>query len=491
MVLGLGLPWLNPLTYGPTQPVLQFLAVWMGAALCLLAGTRPAYGPRGAVIAGAWLCAACASACIALLQYLGFAGTLSPWVNYVDAGQAYANLRQRNQLATLLAIGWCALLWWQSRPVASALPQAWRRLPQGVLVLATAVLAAADAASGSRTGLLQLLLLLALALVWKRGRGALVWACVAYALAAWLLPQLAGLDPLQTGILGRLGEPASACASRLTLWSNVLHLIAQKPWTGWGWGELEYAHFMALYAGPRFCEILGNAHNLPLHMAVEWGVPAAVLVCATLGGLVLRAQPWRERDATRQMAWSVLAVIGLHSLLEYPLWYAPFQLAALLALWLLWSTPQAVGSTAATPKGAAARPGSTALACAVLLACSYAGWDYWRISQIYLPPAQRDPAYRDHTLEKISSSWLFADPVVFAELGTTALTRDNAQHVHALALRMLHFSPEPSVVAKLIDSAQLLGLSEEVQAYRTRFAAAYPQEYIAWLAGPTPAVPGN
>ncbi len=27
------------------------------------------------------------------------------------------------------------------------------------------------------------------------------------------------------------------------------------------------------------------------------------------------------------MAWGVLAIILLHSLLEYPLWYGPFQMA--------------------------------------------------------------------------------------------------------------------------------------------------------------------
>jgi hypothetical protein len=350
------------------------------------------------------------------------------------------------------------------------------------------LLATADVASGSRTGLLQLLALCALGLLWKRSRKGLALVLLTYTVAALMLPLLAGLDPFFSGILGRLGEPSAPCASRLTLWSNVLHLIGQKPWTGWGWGELDYAHFMTLYAGPRFCEILGNAHNLPLHLAVELGVPVAALACATLLWLVLRARPWREQDATRQMAWSVLAVIALHSLVEYPLWYGPFQLAALLAVWLLWQTPQLLAgrntpatADVASPNSAPAR-WPLALAFSILLACAYAGWDYWRISQIYLPVAQRDPAYREDTLEKIRASRLFADQVKFAELGITPLTPDNAPHIHALALEMLHFSPEASVVSKAIESAQKLGLSDEAQTLKTRFAAAFPQDYISWLA---------
>jgi O-antigen ligase len=483
------LPWLNPVTYGPTHAVVQFLTVWMGAALCGLIyfGQSMERGPLARFSPVAWLLAATASAAMGLLQYLGFAATFSPWINYVEAGQAYANLRQRNQQATLLAIGLCVLPWWQAQ-VAAAGDQ-WRvsrdtlrLMGLATLGLATIVIATADAAAGSRTGILQLVLLMALALWWKRGRAAMALVLVAYAVAAFALPRVAGLDPMHSGILGRIGEASAPCSSRLTLWSNVLHLIAQKPWTGWGWGELDYAHFMTLYQGPRFCEILGNAHNLPLHLAVEMGVPFAVLVCGAMVWLVLRANPWREQNSARQMAWSVLAVIGLHSLLEYPLWYGPFQLAALMAAWMLWQKPASATASTNLP---------VALACATLLACSYAAWDYWRVSQIYLPEAQRASMYRDNTLEKIRGSWLFADQVKFAELGTTALTRDNAEHIHALALDMLHFSPEASVVAKVIESDELLGLQEEADAFKTRFAAAYSQEFVSWQAQKKGSAPGH
>ena len=80
----------------------------------------------------------------------------------------------------------------------------------------------------------------------------------------------------------------------------VLHLIAQKPWTGWGWGELKYAHYMASYPGERFCDILGNAHNLPLHLAVTLGLPLALAACAGLLTLLWRAHPWRLQGPADQ-----------------------------------------------------------------------------------------------------------------------------------------------------------------------------------------------
>jgi hypothetical protein len=303
-----------------------------------------------------------------------------------------------------------------------------------------------------------------------------------YAVAAMVLPHLAGLDPLHSGILGRVGEATAPCASRLTLWSNVLHLIAQKPWLGWGWGELDYAHFITLYDGPRFCEILGNAHNLPLHIAVELGVPFALLFCGLLMWLALRAKPWLEKNATRQMAWSVLAVICVHSLLEYPLWYAPFQLAALLALGMLWQTRQSKAQLeiAGQSGGRSSSVMPMCVATLVLVACAYVGWDYWRISQIYLPVSERSTVYREDTLDKARDSWLFADQVKFAELGITPLTRDNAAHIRALALDMLHFSPEQSVVEKLLNSALMMNNREEATYFEQRYRAAFPQEYVLW-----------
>jgi hypothetical protein len=121
-----------------------------------------------------------------------------------------------------------------------------------------------------------------------------------------------------------------------------------------------------------------------------------------------------------------------------------------------------------------------ALAFATLLACGYAAWDYWRISQIYLPETQRAADYREDTLDKIRSSWLFAEQVQFAELGITSLTADNAQQTKALAQAMLHFSAEASVLEKLLDSAALLGQDEEVRFYALRYEAAFPQDYARW-----------
>ena len=76
---------------------------------------------------------------------------------------------------------------------------------------------------------------------------------------------------------------------------------------------------------------------------------------------------------------------------------------------------------------------------------------------------------------------MFSNQVAFAEFTTTALTPANAQALHSMGLQLLHFSPEPRVVEKLIASAELLGLDDEAASYRVRYRAAFPDAYLRWM----------
>lgn len=488
----IALPWLSPFSAGPAPAVVPWLVSSGCLALTLpwLTRTRVAQ-PAPA----AWLVAALISALFGLLQYFGVAAVFAPWVNVTEVGEAFANLRQRNQFATLTNMGLAVLLCWSmaGRLKATSAGTLPTTVPcrRHLLITAAVLLALGNAVSSSRTGAVQLGLMLALTWVWRRSGGprpggdrhqwfVLGAALLAYVAGILVLPTLASLGSSAGGILARLHEGDPHCISRLTLWSNVVHLIQQRPWFGWGWGELDYAHFVTLYPGQRFCDILDNAHNLPLHLAVELGIPLSAALCGLGLWWVWRARPWCETDATRQLAWTVLALILLHSMLEYPLWYGPFQLAFGLSVFLLW--PKAHQLDVA-PHARRLRPTAVPTLLAIVLGTSvaYAGWDYRRISQIYLTPAQRAPAYRVDTLEKIRDSWLFRDQVRFAELTMSTVTPENAAYIHGLATDLLHFSPEARVVEKLLESAALLGLEQEGQFYLARFQVVFPESYALWM----------
>ncbi|MDZ4076675.1 MAG: Wzy polymerase domain-containing protein [Hylemonella sp.] len=477
-LLAVALPFLFPWSAPPLPELWALLFSWACIALlAALAWCQPeSLDGWARRLAWGLLLAALCSAVIGLLQYFGYGAHLSLWAHAAEAGQAQGNLRQRNHLASLLNLGsWAALWLLAQRPAGEVMTL---RVRAGVC-LALGLLAAGCAATASRTGGLQWLLMGGLLVWWWRasGRAVLRWGLLAglvYGLSAGVLPLLLqwGSGVSTQGVFERVALESASCESRSVLWANVLTLIAQRPWTGWGWGELDYAHYMTLFPGLRFCVLLDNAHNLPLQLAVELGLPLALLACGGILVLLWSARPWREAVPARQLAWGVLALIGLHSLLEYPLWYGPFQLTVLYALALL--RPASLGRW----HGPAWAP---AFVLGFFLALgSYLLWDYHRVRQLYLTTYQRDPAYREQTLDKVGGSWVYANEVNFAIVTTTPLTPQHADRIHALSLSLLHYSPEPAVIEALIGSACLLGRNDEAAFHYIRYRAAYPQDHARW-----------
>lgn len=513
----LAFPWLSPLSSGPSASVQPWLV--SAACVALLALFAPMRTPRGLVAAftavallawphaastldaaalagalglillscgvaraagedtmravvAAWWLAAVISTAIALAQYFGIADRLGPWVSAGEAGQGYANLRQRNQFASLTAIGAAALLW---------------QVRAGGNVVLFSVLAfflgVGNASSVSRTGLMELLILAALTAFWpgrSRAQGQVVGCALAgYVLGALALPLLlTAFTGLQGSSLWQRVAGTDNCSSRAVLWSNVAHLISARPWTGWGWGELDFAHYTSLYPGARFCDILDNAHSLPLHVAVELGLPIAALSCVAILWLMVRARPWAEDDSTRQLAWCVLFILGLHSLLEYPLWYGPFQIALGLSVGLLCPSQPTQEET----RSAALRLGVVGVFAAGVV---YAAIDYRSVSQIYLAPEARLPAYREDPLSRARGSWLFKTQVDFADVTLSEVTRANAQWTFDMATRLLHYSPEPRIIQKIVDSALVLKRDDVLAFHIPRWKAAFPDAYAQWYASRT------
>jgi len=544
LMLCLSVPWLNPFTSSPSTSVIPLLVSWMLAACALLfvvdlpsalsaraqsrawlasllglwlaasvlwvpevidraltvgllaalvcvwlmieLGRRAAARSNGLLmwVVGAWVVAAAVSSVLGVLQYLDLAHDLSPWVNQPVKGDAFANLRQRNQFASLTSIGLVALLAWEAMDVAAG------RVRRGLQTVRWGLLhlmAAGVACSLSRTGAVQWGVIGVLAALWawhwtrhtgQRSRNLLCMALIAPCLVVlWsvLMPWLAEAMTGQQGasmILRVAGQTQDygVCAGRRVLWRNMLTLIAQHPWLGWGWGETDFAHFITAYPSMRFCDMLDNAHDFPLHLALEFGVPFALLCVIAALRWVLHRQPWREQRPERAMAWGVLCVLSIHSLLEYPLWYGPFQITLGLALGLLWVVPeQGLAPTAQTPS--TQQQNGVLLMCSLLfLGCLYAANDFRRVGQIYRPPELRDPAYRDDPLLHAKQTWLFRNQAEFAELTTQTVTADNAADIYSQAQRLMHYSPEARVVKRLIESAKILGSNAEAEGLERRLA---------------------
>ena len=472
------LPWLLNPSWGPSPIVLQ-TALSAAAALVWFVLPPAQRGDMAGAVALSWLAGACVNAAIAIAQYFGGVQDSSLFMSAANYGEAYGNLRQRNQAATLFALGLAAAFYLVAR--CRGLARA--GLAYVGLGLAVALLSAACALTSSRTGLLQWLILGGLAVlapwVWGADRRWRLWGLLAlgsYLLALLVLPALAqwwtGQSP--TTLMGRMATDLG-CVSRKVLWRNALTLIAQHPWAGWGLGEMDYAHHVTLYPGERFCLIVDNAHNLFLQIAVELGLPVTALLAAAMAWGVWKGRPWAERAPARLLAWAGLGAVMLHSQVEYPLWYGPFELACLLALSLLLVTRSAQApSLASFPRTRLALGGL------VLAMLAYGVWDYHRVSQLYLHELARSPDYRHDTLSKVRGSWLFADQVAFAEFTTAPLSEANAAAMAELGERVMHYSPEPQVAQKLVEALHLAGQDDRATWHDMRLRVAFPQEYAAW-----------
>lgn len=319
--------------------------------------------------------------------------------NPTVTGRASGNLRQPNLLATLLLWAAVACVWDASRDSVA---------PGGARVAITALfvfMLIGVALTASRTGAVGVLLLAIWGVLDRRlplvSRVQLASAPVAYALAWGLLVAASAITPAGFSGADRLQETGDLSTSRFAVWSNALELIRQSPWIGVGVGEFNFAWTLTQFSRPRPSAFFDHTHNLPLQLVVELGIPLGLLVL----GLLLYAL-WRAFVAARntsgdaglakRCAFVMVLLIGVHSLLEYPLWYAYFLFPTAF-LWGLCLAPveparQGAAVSASAPPGRRRATRWPAAAGALMLAGSaFAIWDYARVSRIFVASDDAPP----------------------------------------------------------------------------------------------------
>ena len=377
----------------PASLALSALATLFAAAVLAAAGAGARARPDAETlfIAFAWAWVACGSLniAIALVQVFAPAWPDGEWLAASGIpGRAVGNLRQPNHLSSLLL--------WHCIAVLALLELGRLRRTWAAVLLALGVFAVVLTAS--RTGLVSVLLLAGWGLADRRlsctARLLLLAAPLVYA-ASWLgMAQWATLTQHAFGGAQRLAE-ADVGGSRVAIWRDALTLIGQQPWAGVGFGEFNLAWTLTPLP-QRPVAFFDHTHNLPLQLAVELGLPLASGVMALLLWALWRglraawATPGGLGTAQR-CAMVMVLMIGLHSLLEYPLWYSYFLLPA---AWAWGFALQADGgarraasaSAAAAPVAAPAAGRSrllVAAAAVVLAGAVFSVADYLRVAAIF------------------------------------------------------------------------------------------------------------
>ncbi|MFG6486685.1 Wzy polymerase domain-containing protein [Roseateles sp. BYS78W] len=294
-------------------------------------------------------------------------------------GSAVSNLRQPNHLASLM-------MWAAIAAVYVTERRGWRWLLPPLLAafVFTVVL------SASRTGYIGVGMLA----VWgvvdrslsRSARLSLLATPLMLGASWWLMSMWSTESGHAFRGASRLAEGAGS-PSRLAILRDAWALTKANPLTGVGWGEFNFAWSLTPFP-TRPIAFFDHTHNIASQLAVELGLPWAGTVLGLLCWAIVKA--WHgaatgqgDDAPLRRMALMIVLTIGLHSLLEYPLWYAYFLLPACFALGL--ALPAADTETPAP-----AAPGI--FVGALLIAGSlFAVVDYQRIADIYAPSADAVP----------------------------------------------------------------------------------------------------
>ena len=361
---------------------LLFALYLLWAALLMMLGQRlrVEFGLPllATVMAACLLLGAELNALLGILQHYRWHTFLDSVVTVKTSAAVYGNIAQPNHFANYIALGLISLGLLRMR---FSMP-VWQVLPLALPLLFVLVL------SGSRSGGVYLIWMFGLALLWYyRGKSRLPAAASAadsapsmatenkfsaqgkaqrklapkpqpaihsaafsllqycfllllgYALMHLLvqLPGLSGADGTVTTAQRLFGDGVKSGDIRIYLWHEGWLIFSKFPLLGAGFGQYAWQHFL-LTEQLRDANIAGlynNAHNLIIQIAAEMGLAGLLALLGTLALWLYQAVRTVDRNVYHWWGYSIVAVQGIHSLLEYPLWYAYFIGVAALVLGML------------------------------------------------------------------------------------------------------------------------------------------------------------
>ena len=461
----------------PEQALLALLYLLWAAFLILLGNIlRREIGLAALSTTLAWCLVAggVLSAIAALLQHYQIHTFLGPLIAVKTSIAVYGNLAQPNHFADYTCLALASLLFLSATG----------RLQWTVATVLAVLMLFVLTLCGSRSTWLYLFVLLALSAWWyrrNRNNAALLIASVllipGFALMQWVaqLPWLAAPTPTLTSIQ-RLFELASGGSIRFELWREAWFMFLQSPLLGVGFGQFAWQHFLygVIFKSPDINGLYNHAHNIVMQLLAETGLAGTLVVGA---GVASWLYGLRRATFDLHQWWllSLLIIIGIHSMLEFPLWHSHFLGIAALLLGL--------GETRFF-RLELQRIGKISFALMLAL-----GW-ISAASLIYSYRSLEETLYTkdlesldtpgleqfNQDLLQIHRTSLLAPYIELAYTGAIILNKDNLSDKLALNSRVMHFAPVSLVVFQQAILLALDGQSEMAREQLERAAFAYPQE---------------
>ncbi|AZN37372.1 PglL family O-oligosaccharyltransferase [Iodobacter ciconiae] len=238
-------------------------------------------------------------------------------------GVASGPLQQRNLFSTHLLLGIASLSYLKHAGLNRA------RWLGGLLLMAPML-----ALTQSRTGLVNIIVLLLLC-IWFWYKKIVIYIPLVYACVAMFFAQL-----LTKPIFSLFGMSLGSAAERMTHDGGLsiqlrldasfraLQSFVEHPLLGSGFGNFAWQDFqirsLGEYSYPNFVPLFSHSHNIISQFLAEGGVFGGMAVLILLG--IFFYHIWTVDNEKSAFSILGLAILWIHSQLEYPLWYMNFML---------------------------------------------------------------------------------------------------------------------------------------------------------------------
>lgn len=429
------------------------------------------------ILAGFLLLGAELNAAAGILQHYRWHTWLDSVITVKTSLAVYGNMAQPNHFADYISLGLISLGLLHMR----AKLRVWQVLLLVMPLLFVLVL------SGSRSAWFYLLAMNMLALVWLRRdpSGKPLMRYTLLLLLGFGLMHLIVQMPALSGAAGsidtvqRMFAEAKSGSVRLYLWRESVHIFLQYPWLGAGFGQFAWQHFIwvqELHA-THVVGLYNNAHNLVMQLAAEMGLAGIGVLFATLALWVRQA--WRS-EYTLYHWWghAVLAVLAIHSLLEYPLWYAYFLGVAAITLGVMDNTTYRLEMRNLGRLAVASMLLLSLLSMAQLLV----GYRSLHGLTVMRPTSAADESYYDRVNKNLAE--VNGKPMLYpyAEYFMSSMIEASAAHLDeklALNGRVMHFVPVSTVVYRQAWLLALSGRTDEAKIQLERAIWSYPGDFAA------------
>ncbi|OAL77845.1 polymerase [Acinetobacter sp. SFB] len=271
-----------------------------------------------------FLMAGTATAIIAICQWINLDAYLPGMVNIQGNTRPFANFAQPNNMATFLLMSLMACLYLYEKKKIQTKWIAACALP---IVIGVAL-------SQSRTSWVACLCIL-IYLAYQQYRGFIrlkwYWAITWFGLFIGLIV----ISPVLSQLLAQATDAqivqsrdvvqrATGDMSRLAIWNQMLHAIADRPWFGYGWNQTSVAYTLVSdhFQGPVW---IRSAHNFILDFLLWNGLLIGLPFLAYFGywGYQLNKH---VNSVESVIGILMIGAVLIHSMLEFPQYYAYFLL---------------------------------------------------------------------------------------------------------------------------------------------------------------------